>query len=64
MVNKEVNCVSRKEVKNAQKRMKKGKTVEPDKLPVGVWMYMGETEIEFLIRLFNRLLVGERMPEE
>ena len=25
---------------------------------------MGEMEIKFLTRLFNRLLVGERMPEE
>ena len=36
LVNKEVNCVSREEVKNALKRMKKGKAVGPDELPVEV----------------------------
>ena len=34
VVNKEVNCVSREEVKNALRRMKKGKAVGPDELPV------------------------------
>ena len=64
VVNEEVNCVSREEVKNALRRMKKGKAVGPDKLPVEVWKCMGEMGIEFLTRLFNRLLMGERMPEE
>ena len=66
VVNEEVNCVSREEVKNALRRMKKGKAVGPDELPVEVWKCMGEMGIfvEFLTRLFNRLLVGERMPEE
>ena len=36
VVNKEVNCVSREEVKNALRRMKKGKAVGPDELPVKV----------------------------
>ena len=47
VVNEEVNCVSRKEVKNALRRMKKGKTVGPDKLPVEVWKCMEEMEINF-----------------
>ena len=64
VVNKEVNCVSREEVKNALRRMKKGKAVGPDELPVEVWKCIGKMGIKFLTRLFNRLLVGERMPEE
>ena len=64
VVNKEVNCISREEVKNALRRMKKGKTVGPDELPVEVWKCMGKMGISFLTRLFNRLLMGERMPEE
>ena len=64
VVNEEVNCVSREEVKNALRRMKKGKAVGPDELPVEVWKCMGEMGIEFLTRLLNRLLMGERMPEE
>ena len=44
--------------------MKKAKAVGPDELPLEVWKWMGEMGIKFLTRLFNRLLVGERMPEE
>ena len=36
VVNEEVNCVSKKEVKNALRRMKKGKAVGPDELPIEV----------------------------
>ena len=64
VVNKEVNYVSKEEVKNALRRMKKGKTVGPDELPIEVWKCMGEVEIQFLTKLFNRLSVGERMPKE
>ena len=64
VVNEEVNCVSREEVKNALRRMKKDKAVGPDELPIEVWKCMGEMGIEFLTRLFNRLLMGEWMPEE
>ena len=64
VVNKEVNYVSREEVKNALRRMKKGKAVGPDELPVEVWKCMGKIRIKFFTRLFNRLLMSERMPEE
>ena len=63
VVNEEVNYVSR-EVNNALKRMKKGKAVGPDESPVEVWKCMGKMGIKFLTRSFNRLLMGERMPEE
>ena len=64
VVNEEVNCVSRKEVKIALRRMKKSKAVGPDKLQVQVWKFMGEMGIEFLTRLFNKILVDEWMHEE
>ena len=63
-VNEEVNCVSREEAKNALKRMKKGKVVGPDELPVEGWKCMGKMGIKFLTRLFNKLLMGKRMLEE
>ena len=63
VVNEKVNCVSREEVKNALRKMKKGKAVRPDELPVEVWKCMGKMGIKFLTRLFNRLLMGERMPK-
>ena len=34
VVNEEANCVSREEIKNTLRRMKKGKAVGPDELPV------------------------------
>ena len=64
VVNEEVNYVSREEVKNALRSMKKGKAVGPDELPVAAWKCMGKMGIDFLTRLFNRLLMGKRMPEE
>ena len=51
-------------MKNALRRMKKGKAVGPDELQVDVWKCIGKMGIKFLTRLFNRLLMGERMPEE
>ena len=64
VVNEEVNCVSRKEVKNVLKKMKKAKAVGPYELPVKVWKCMEKMGIKFLTRQFNRLLMGKRMPEE
>ena len=42
VVNEEVNGVSREEVKKALRRMKKGKAVGSDELPVEVWKCMKE----------------------
>ena len=64
VVKEEVNWVNREEVKNALRRMKTDKAVGPDELPVEVWKCMGEMGTKFLTRLFNRLIVGERMPKE
>ena len=64
MVNQEATCISREEVKNALRSLKKSKAVGPAQLPVEIWKCMGEMRIKFLTRLFNRLLVGKRMPEE
>ena len=63
VVNEEVNCVRREEIKKTLRRMKKGKAVGPDELPVEVWKCKKEMVIKFLTKLFNRLLMGERMPE-
>ncbi|KAK3566076.1 hypothetical protein QTP86_025544 [Hemibagrus guttatus] len=50
--------------KKALKRMKSGKAVGPDDIPVEVWKCLGEAAVEFLASLFNRVLESERMPEE
>ena len=46
VVNEEVNCIIR-EVKNAMRRMKKGKAIGSDELPVKVWKCKGEMGISF-----------------
>ncbi|KAI5623886.1 hypothetical protein C0J50_16567 [Silurus asotus] len=64
LVKQDVNRISKEEVRAAIKRMKSGKSVGPDDIPVEAWRCLGEMAVEFLSRLFNRILEGEKMPEE
>ena len=50
VVNEEINCVSGEEVKNALRRMKKGKAVGPDELPVEVWKCMGKKVFDLTVQ--------------
>ena len=62
---KEVEEVTEEEeVKTALKKMKKGKARGPDDIPVEVWLILGDVEIEWLTKLMNKLLKGEKMPDE
>ena len=56
--------VSREEVKRALMKMKRGKAVGPDGIPVEVWTTLGEMGLDFLVRLFNYLLNGKEMLKE
>lgn len=60
----EVVKMSKAEVRRALKKMKSGKVVGPDDGPVGVWKCLGEVDIEFMTRLFDKILEGEMIPEE
>ncbi|XP_076867340.1 uncharacterized protein LOC143518621 [Brachyhypopomus gauderio] len=64
VVNQEVPQVSKEEVRAAIWRMKCGKAVGPDDIPVETCKCLGETAVEFLTGLFNRILEGQKMPEE
>ncbi|GLD48595.1 uncharacterized protein AKAME5_000254900 [Lates japonicus] len=64
IVDQEVAKISKGEVRRALKRMKSGKAVDPDDIPVEVWKCLGEVAVEFLTRTFNKILESERMPEE
>ena len=64
IVNQEVRWISKEEVKAAMRRLKSGKAVGPDDIPVEAWRCLGEMAVEFLTRLFNTILESERMPEE
>ncbi|KAK3523014.1 hypothetical protein QTP86_011091 [Hemibagrus guttatus] len=63
-VEQEVDKIRKDEVRKALKRMKSGKAVGPDDIPVEIWKCLGEAAVEFLASLFNRVLESERMPEE
>ncbi|KAK3508690.1 hypothetical protein QTP70_004204 [Hemibagrus guttatus] len=63
-VEQKVDKIRKDEVRKALKRMKSGKAVGPDDIPVEVWKCLGEAAVEFLASLFNRVLESERMPEE
>ncbi|KAK3540824.1 hypothetical protein QTP86_002367 [Hemibagrus guttatus] len=63
-VEQKVDKIRKDEVRKALKRMKSGKSVDPDDIPVEVWKCLGEAAVEFLTSLFNRVLESERMPEE
>ncbi|KAK3510194.1 hypothetical protein QTP70_026787, partial [Hemibagrus guttatus] len=63
-VEQKVDKIRKDKVRKALKRMKSGKAVGPDDIPVEVWKCLGEAAVEFLASLFNRVLESERMPEE
>ncbi|KAK3511381.1 hypothetical protein QTP70_005306 [Hemibagrus guttatus] len=56
--------IRKDEVRKALKRMKSGKAVGPDDIPVEVWRCLGEAAVEYLTSLFNRVLESEKMSEE
>ena len=63
-MNLEVEKNGKEEVRENMKRMKNGKAVGPDDIPVEVWKCLGEIALEFLTKLYNRTMESERMPEE
>ncbi|KAK3540843.1 hypothetical protein QTP86_002359 [Hemibagrus guttatus] len=64
-----VDKIRKDEVRKSLKRLKSGKAVGPDDIPVEVWKCLGEAAVEFLTSLFNRVLenlekVYDRVPRE
>lgn len=59
-----VEDVTLSEVERAVKKMKNGKAVGPDSIPVEVWKFTGSKALEWLRCMFNKLLRGDRIPEE
>ena len=60
----EVEMVSVGEVERALRKMKAGKAVGPDGIPVEIWKLVGGKATTWLQCLFNRILLGEKMPKE
>jgi hypothetical protein len=52
------------EVKEALKRMKVGKAMGPDGIPIEVWRCLEDIAIVWLTKLFNTIFRTNRMPDE
>ena len=61
---RDVEDISGEEVRTWLRKMKKGKAQGPDDIPVEAWIALGNKGVEFLVKFFNRLLRGEKMPDE
>ena len=61
---RDVEDISREEVRTGLRKMKKGKAQGPDDIPVESWIALGNKGVEFLVNFFNRLLQGEKMTGE
>ena len=61
---RDMEDISKEEVRTELRKMKKGKAQGPDDIPVEAWVALGNKGVEFLVNLFSRLLLGEKMPNE
>jgi hypothetical protein len=52
------------EVREALKRMKVGKAMGPDDIPIKVWRCLGDLAIVWLTKMFNNIYRSNKMPEE
>ena len=59
-----VRRIQESEVKEALKRMKGGKAMGPDCIPIEVWKGLGDIAIVWLTKLFNLIFRANKMPEE
>jgi hypothetical protein len=59
-----VRRIQKSEVKDALKRMKGGKTMGPDGIPIEVWRSLGAVAIVRLTKLFNLIFRSNKMPDE
>jgi hypothetical protein len=59
-----VRWIQEAEVREALKRMKGGKAMGPDGIPIEVWRGLGDIAIVWLTKLFNLIFRSNKMPEE
>ena len=59
-----VRRIQELEIKEALKRMKGGKTLGSDDVPIEVWRSLGDVAIVWLTKLFNHIFRSNKMPEE
>jgi hypothetical protein len=59
-----VRRIQEYEVKDALKRMKGGKAMGPNMIPIEVWMTLGDVAIIWLTKLFNLIFRSNKMLDE
>jgi hypothetical protein len=59
-----VRRIQESEVKDVLKRMKGGKVMGPDEIPIEVWRTLGDVVIVWLTKLFNLIFRTNKMPDE
>jgi hypothetical protein len=59
-----VRRIQESKVKDALKRMKGGKAMGPDGIPIEVWMTLEDVAIIWLSKLFNLIFRSKKMPDE
>ena len=59
-----VRRIQEAEIGEALKRMKGGKAMGPDGIPIEVWRCLCDRAIVWLIKLFNLIFLSNKMPEE
>jgi len=61
---RECSCISKEEVNEALRRMKYGKVVGPDLIPVEVWKSLGQVGVNWLTELFTVIFRTIKIPRE
>jgi hypothetical protein len=59
-----MHMIQESEVKDALKRMKGGKAMDPDGIPIEVWRTLGDVAIIWLTKLFNLIFRSNKMSDE
>ncbi|KAJ7976642.1 Retrovirus-related Pol polyprotein LINE-1 [Quillaja saponaria] len=59
-----VRRIRAQEVKEAMHKMKNGKALGSDDIPIEVWRCLGDIGVTWLTNLFNKILVTKKMSDE
>ena len=48
----------------ALKKMRPGMALRPDRIPIEIWRSLGEAGLLWLTKVFNKIIMTRKMPEE
>lgn len=57
-------CITKEKVKEVIRKMRKGRVVGSDEIPIEVWRCLGDEGIDWLTKLFNIILRTARILDE